>query len=163
MGAELLWILVGIGLLIVEAMASGFIAVFFGVAALLVGLLIWAGMPSDGALPWVLFSFFSLGLILLLRSKLSAWFTGGTSGDAAGSGTEDDFVGFEAVVTQGFGPDDGGRGTVSFRGAGWNARAMDPAIHFNAGDIVVIQYRDKLSLVVAPAPRASDPASASAS
>ena len=159
MGAELLWILVGIGLLIVEALVSGFIAVFFGVAALLVGLLIWAGMPADGALPWVLFSFFSLGLILLLRSKLSDWFTGGTtSDDAAGSGTEDDFVGFEAVVTQGFGPDDAGRGTVSFRGACWNARAVDPAIHFNAGDIVVIKYRDKLSLVVGPAPRASDPA-----
>lgn len=158
MGAELIWILVGIILLITEAMVSGFIAVFFGVAALLVGLLIWAGMPSDGALPWVLFSVFSVGLLLLLRNKLADWFTGRTSGDSAGSGAEDDFVGFECVVTQGFGADDGGRGTVSFRGAGWNARAVDPAIHFNAGDIVVIQYRDKLSLVVAPAPRASEQA-----
>lgn len=156
MGAELIWILVGIVLLITEAMVSGFIAVFFGVAALLVGLLIWAGMPADGALPWILFSVFSVGLLLLLRNKLADWFTGSTSGEGAGSGAEDDFVGFECVVTQGFGPDDGGRGTVSFRGAGWNARAVDPAIHFNAGDIVVIQYRDKLSLVVAPAPRASE-------
>ena len=31
MGAELIWILVGIILLITEAMVSGFIAVFFGV------------------------------------------------------------------------------------------------------------------------------------
>ncbi|MBR9813563.1 NfeD family protein [bacterium] len=157
MGAELIWILVGIGLLIAEALVSGFIAVFFGVAALLVGLLIWAGMPSDGALPWVMFSVFSVGLILLLRNKLAEWFTGGTSGDAAGSGAEDDFNGYEAIVTDGFGPDDGGRGTVSFRGAGWNARAVDPAIHFNAGDIVIIQQRDKLSLVVAPVPRAAQP------
>ena len=156
MGAELIWILVGIGLLIAEALVSGFIAVFFGVAALLVGLLIWAGMPSDGALPWILFSMFSVGLLLLLRNKLADWFTGGTSGDSAGSGAEDDFLGFEAVVTSGFGPTDGGRGTVSFRGAGWNARAVDPAIHFNAGDVVIIQQRDNLSLIVAPVNHVSE-------
>lgn len=152
MGAELIWILVGIILLITEAMVSGFIAVFFGVAALLVGLLIWAGMPPDGALPWVLFSIFSVGLLLLLRNKLADWFTGGTAGDGAGAGADDDFNGFEAIVTGGFGVDDGGRGTVSFRGAGWNARAADPALHFNAGDVVIIQRRDKLSLVVTPVP-----------
>lgn len=117
----LAWVLVGIVLIVIEVMTTGFVAVFFGIAAIVTGLAITAGLPEDGPWPWVLFSVLSVGLLVLLRRRFSDWFRGSVLGEGGPPGADEDYIGREAIVLSGFGPQDHGRGQVEYRGAGWAA------------------------------------------
>lgn len=65
------WILLGIALLAAEMVTpGGFFVLFFGVAALLVGLLDSLGIAGPAAVQWLLFSALSIGLVLLFRRRL---------------------------------------------------------------------------------------------
>jgi inner membrane protein len=66
-----LWVLLGLGLLGFEALTpGGFFAVFFGLAALLVGALTGLHLSGPPWLQWLLFSGSSVGFVLLLRRPL---------------------------------------------------------------------------------------------
>lgn len=145
MSEELLWIIVGLVLIASELLFTTFVVVFFGIAALITGILMWVGLPNTGGLPFIVFSVIAVGLIVFLRQRFQQWFRGASlSGDQ-----DDDILGHEATVESGF--DDGSptRGKVSYRGAAWDARSEDgPLVR---GAFVRIVARHGLTLEVVSA------------
>jgi membrane protein implicated in regulation of membrane protease activity len=142
MGAELIWIILGFALIAAELFVNAFILVFFGIAALVVGIAVWLGMPQSNGLPFIVFSIASVGMLLLLRSRFQDWF----KGSSTAAEPDDDFLGFDAQVESGFDASTPSRGKVSFRGASWAARS--DAGPFAPGDYVRICDRDSSTLVV---------------
>ena len=70
-----LWILLGLALLGAELLTpGGFYVLFFGVAALIVGLLVSLGWGGSQATQWLLFSVGSIGALALFRQRLLALF-----------------------------------------------------------------------------------------
>ena len=144
MGAEIVWIIVGIVLILAELLFTSFVVVFFGFAALITGIALWFGMHGGDGVPYVLFSAVSIGLIVFLRRRFQQWFRGASlSGDQ-----DDDIVGHEAVVQSGFDPAAPMRGKVSYRGAGWDARSSFGPLA--PGVLVKIVARHGLTLDVVP-------------
>lgn len=143
---EFAWVILGILLILMEFVLPGLIVIFFGIGALAVGILIWAGMLGGGALPFVVFSGVSIGSLLILRNQFKSWFMGRSLGVQV-TGEDEDFVGRKAEVISGFSesPEDIGR--VSYRGALWDARAIDEDV-FNAGEKVRIVGREGSVLII---------------
>ena len=77
---ELIWVLLGISLILAEFVLPGLIVIFFGFGALVVGLLLWAGMPGEGSLPFIVFSGVSVGSLLLLPRLFSLGLAGRSLG-----------------------------------------------------------------------------------
>lgn len=109
-----LWMLVGLGLLVVEMVTpGGLFALFFGVGALCVAPLALVGMPA--ILQWIAFTALSLVLLATLRAPLQARLAG------RGAPRMDDLVGEEVVLLQDVPA--GGTGQAELRGVPWTARA----------------------------------------
>ncbi|MEZ5595232.1 MAG: NfeD family protein [Pseudomonadales bacterium] len=142
MSAALWWIVLGFAAVIAELFLTSFIVVFFGVAAIVVGMAIWLGLPAEGGWPYFLFGMVSLGLLFGLRSHFQRWM----KGRVADSGVDEDFIGREARVISGFTADEPGRGRIDYRGSGWNARADGKV--FPEGALVRIVGREGITLVV---------------
>ncbi len=112
-----LWLLFGLGLLAVEAATpGGFVALFFGIGAIVVGLLVAAGLADAAWLQWLLFSGLSVVSLALLRRPLKARLQ--LEGSAA---DVDSLVGEEAVLLEDLAV--GSVGKVELRGSSWSARA----------------------------------------
>ncbi len=73
------WLILGALLVLSEFFATGLVAIFFGVGALLVGLATWLGLISSPAEQILMFSVFSIGTLLLAREKVKVWFRGNVS------------------------------------------------------------------------------------
>ncbi len=115
-----LWVLVGFGLLVVETITpGGFFFVFFGIGALLVGMLAALGWAGPDWMEWLLFSVFSVAGIAFFRRPLMRRFNL-THGKAV-----DNLVGETAVVLEEIAP--GGVGKAEMRGSSWQARSAGPA------------------------------------
>jgi membrane protein implicated in regulation of membrane protease activity len=142
--AELIWVVLGFALIAAEMFLNAFIIIFFGIAAVLVGVLLWLGMPGGSGLPFFVFGGLSVGLLLLLRSRFQNWFKGATEA----AHLDDDFLGRDAVVESGFDTASPHRGKVSYRGASWDARTT--AGPFARGAYVRITDRDSSMLIVGP-------------
>lgn len=112
-----LWVLIGLGLLVLEmAIPGGFFAVFFGVAAVLVGVLVAAGIGGPAWMQWLLFSVLSVVGLLVFRRPLMRMLKLGGAGKPV-----DSLVGERAVVVEEVAP--GGVGKAEMRGSAWSARA----------------------------------------
>jgi membrane protein implicated in regulation of membrane protease activity len=112
-----MWFVAGVGLLIFELVTpGGFFAVFFGVAAILVGLLTAVHLAGPEWLQWLLFSVLSVVGVLLLRRPVMQRLG---IGPPALPGEE--MKGEWAVVTEEVRP--GAVGKVELRGSSWNAQA----------------------------------------
>jgi len=113
-----LWVLLGIGLLVVEiATPGGLFALFFGLGALLTGVAAALGAPATAQ--WVLFTVASLVLLATLRGTLRARL-GGTQQPAV-----DSLVGEEVVLLEDLPA--GGVGKAELRGVPWSARVASGA------------------------------------
>ena len=65
-----LWMLLGLLLLILEVQTfGGFFLMFFGVGALLVGVLVAIGLVAVDWVEWLLFSVLSVAAVLLFRHR----------------------------------------------------------------------------------------------
>ena len=121
-----IWVLLGLAFLALEmVMAGGFIFLFFGLSALIVGALVGVGIAGPYWLQWLLFSLFSVITLFALRGPLKARF----SVDPANP--VDSVVG-EVAVAIGELPV-GGAGQVEFRGSPWTGK--------NAGDVPIEKGR----------------------
>jgi len=110
-----LWVLLGIGLLVVElATPGGLFALFFGVGALVIAPL--AALAAPPVLQWVGFSAVSIVLLAALRRPLQARLY------ARKPPPVDSLVG-EEVLLLGDVPA-GGEGKAELRGVPWIARAV---------------------------------------
>ena len=66
-----LWIAVGLALTVAElATPSGFFIIFFGLAALTVGILTGLDMAGGTSVQWLLFSVLSIAYVLVFRGRL---------------------------------------------------------------------------------------------
>jgi inner membrane protein len=115
-----LWVLIGLGFLSFEVLSGGFFALFFGLAALLVGVLTGLGLAGPPWLQWLFFSGFSVGLLLLLRRPLLARVRQGPRSQRA----IDSLVGEVATLLDDLPP--GAVGRAELRGSSWTARSVEP-------------------------------------
>ena len=110
-----LWIVLGCALLLLEmATPGGFYFAFFGVSALIVGLLTGVGITTTDWVEWLLFSIFAIGTTALFRKPLLQKFGATVPGREV-----DSLVGEMATATEGIAP--GGFGKAELRGTSWNA------------------------------------------
>jgi membrane protein implicated in regulation of membrane protease activity len=110
-----MWIALGLLLAAIElATPGGFFIIFFGVAAVLVGLVQVAGFLEPAWSQWLAFSVVALVALRLFRQPLLARLQARDSGDV------DSLVGNAAVAAGALEP--GARGKAEVRGALWNAR-----------------------------------------
>lgn len=131
-----MWVLLGLGLLVVELVTpGGLFALFFGVGALAVALLALAGV--DGPWQWLAFSAISLGLLVTLRRSLRDRLS------ARPGAPVDSLVGEEAVLIGDLPA--GGEGKAELRGTPWSARAAS-GIALKAGQRCRVERVDGLTL-----------------
>lgn len=137
-----IWIILGFVLILLEFVVPGALIVFMGTASIIVGLLIYIGLPIDHGIPFFAFMILAIGQIVFLRKRVKSWFTGDTAKDSQDSIEE--FIGKPAEVVSGF--EDGAEtGTVVFKGANWKAVSKDP---LSPGEKVVIEKQEGITLIV---------------
>ena len=140
-GASSWWCLVGALLICAEFVVPGFIIFFFGLGALLTGLLLtFCPLPSWAQ--FVIFSFSSLVFLLCFRRFMPNIF-GGRSKNETLPDEETEYAGEPATVTEDIPA--GGRGEVSFHGSSWTAVSDAP---HQAGETVTVVKRENLVLFV---------------
>ena len=137
------WFVLGLFLVLVElAAAGGFYIIFFGIAAILVGLLSSAGAAGSVGVQILLFSVLSVASLLLFRSRLVKRFQGDPQAPQV-----DQLVGEIAVVTEDLTP--GNVGKVELRGTNWSARAS-AAAGLPRGTRCRVTRVEGLTLIVEP-------------
>ena len=115
------WLIFGLVLVLAEvATAGGFYIIFFGIGAIVVGLLSSGNLAGPVGVQVLLFSAISVGSLLLFRKRLLGWFQTDPQAPAV-----DQLVGEVAVVIEELAP--GGVGKVELRGSGWSARSTSGA------------------------------------
>ena len=114
-----LWLLVGLALLGIEMLTpGGFFTIFFGVAALVVGVLARFGLAGPPWMQWVWFSGLSIASLLFLRKPLLTWVR---SRDVKRPEV-DSMIGEAAVILEPV--PEGGVGKAELRGTSWSARSV---------------------------------------
>jgi inner membrane protein len=112
-----MWFVTGVGLLIFELVTpGGLFAIFFGFAAVIVGLLTVLHLSGPEWLQWLLFIALSIAGVLLLRKPVQQWL-----GANAPLLPSEEMRGEWALVTEEIRPGDVGK--VELRGTTWSARA----------------------------------------
>lgn len=136
------WILLGLILLVLEtASPGGFFAAFFGISAVVVGLLAAVGLAGPAWSQWLLFSGLSIAGLVTLRGTLRRIMSSGRQGAV------DSLVGEAAVVLEDV--PGGGVGKVELRGTSWSARS-EAAIAIPRGQRCRVDRVDGLTLWVRP-------------
>ena len=110
------WIVLGLLLVVSEMTASGgFYIIFFGIAALIVGLLSLFDLAGPETMQLVLFSGLSVVSLVLFRSRLLKWLQIDPQAPPV-----DALVGEIGTATEDLAP--GSVGRVELRGTSWSAR-----------------------------------------
>lgn len=110
-----IWLAGGFVLLVVELVTpSGFFIMFFGVGALLTGVLASTGAVTGPAAQWFVFTVLSVVTLLLFRGKLQSRV------EPHQRPPVDSLIGEIATPTAGIAP--GAVGRVTLRGSSWEAR-----------------------------------------
>jgi membrane protein implicated in regulation of membrane protease activity len=114
------WLLVGLVLLGMEIMTpGGFFIVFFGVGALVVGLLVGAGLVTTLWMEWLLFSTVSIASLVLFRKRLLDRFK-----TRSAQGPHDvPVLGEVATLVEDLAP--GAVGKAEMRGTSWSVRSRE--------------------------------------
>ena len=137
-----IWILGGLALLAFELLTpGGFFVVFFGVGALVVGLLSGLGIVQAGSVEWLLFSAVSIVSLLLFRRPLLEWMKRREGPRAP----VDSLVGETAILTEDLPA--GGIGKAELRGTSWSVRAREGA-GLRRGQRTRVEQVDGLTLWV---------------
>lgn len=137
------WIVLGAALLGAEVvLATDFFLVFFGAAALLVGVLLLLGLLLPVWGQWLLFAALSIVSLLLFRRRLR------TILSRSDREERPELVGESGIVITAIAP--GARGTVELRGTTWTAEHGGGG-PLSPGDHCRVDRVDGLTLVVRPA------------
>lgn len=116
---ETIWIITGILLCVIELFVPGLIIFFFGIGALVTGLICMIVDVPPG-LQIILFVAISLMSLILLRKKFTQIFQGKMS-DISPNEMEDEFVGKRGIVVKAINLNKPGK--VDFRGTTWIAES----------------------------------------
>jgi membrane protein implicated in regulation of membrane protease activity len=137
------WLVLGLLLVLAElASAGGFYIIFFGVAALVVGVLAGLGIAGPLWIQLLLFSVLSVATLLLFRGRLLEWMQPDPQRPEV-----DALVGAIGLATEDLAP--GVVGRVEVRGATWSARNTAPGAVVRGTRIRVVRV-DGLTLDVEP-------------
>lgn len=142
---QFVWIIVGLAIMCMELFMPGFILVFFGLGAVLTGLLVWV-LPIGVNTQLIAFAALSIVLLVSFRRSAQGYFLGRVSGSNPAGLPVDTPVGETAIVTEDIVPNSP-KGKVEFHGTAWNADA-DELI--KTGTRVTIVERHDLTLKVKP-------------
>ncbi|HET7753259.1 MAG TPA: NfeD family protein [Anaeromyxobacteraceae bacterium] len=135
------WILFGLALLVVEMITpGGLFALFFGLGALAVGLLVLAGASGPAWLQWFVFAGVSLALLAAMRSRLKKVLNRGRT-------DVDSIVGEVAVPVSALEPQ--GFGKAELRGSVWQAHNI-ATVRLEAGQRCRVERVDGLMLLIGP-------------
>ena len=137
-----LWIALGLALTVAElATPSGFFIIFFGLAALTVGILSGLDLAGNSWVQWLLFSVLSIVYVMVFRGRLQSKVAVPESRDV------DTLVGDLAIVQERLLP--GVVGKVEVRGAMWSARNTSN-VTLDAGQRARVAAVQGLTLTVVP-------------
>lgn len=142
MSAALIWILLGIVLIISELLATSVVAVFFGIAAIAVGILLQLGLVTSMSAQFTIFALISLASLLLARGKLQTWFKGYTADRTEGQPDFQHDIGARGTVVDNF---VGGSGQILLNGVRWKAFSDEELL---AGETVWIRSNNGIELTV---------------
>jgi membrane protein implicated in regulation of membrane protease activity len=142
---QYVWIIVGIAIMSMELFLPGFILCFFGLGAVLTGLLkIFIPMGVNTQL--IVFAVLSIVSLVSFRRYAQGYFTGRVSNANPSGASMEMHTGETAIVTEDIVPNSP-RGKVEFHGTSWNA---DSEVEIKKGARVVIIERHDLTLKVKP-------------
>jgi membrane protein implicated in regulation of membrane protease activity len=137
------WLVLGLVLIVSElATPGGFYIIFFGVGALAVGILAAFDMAGPTWMQLLLFSFISIGSIVLFRGRVLRMFQPEKQAPSI-----DLLIGEIAVAEEDLAP--GAIGRVELRGTAWSARNDAPIILSRGVRCRVVRV-DGLTLHIVP-------------
>lgn len=114
------WVVLGLTLAALEILTpGGFFIIFFGVAAIVVGVLGGLGLAGPAWMQWLLFSLFAVISVAFFRNPLVRYM----QKDQAASQGVDTLRGEVAVAMDGIAV--GAIGRAQLRGSVWSARNVD--------------------------------------
>lgn len=139
-----MWIVLGFVLVVIELLTpGGLFIIFFGVGAIVVGLLTLLGIVERAWVAWLLFPIIALAALRVFRAPLLARLQKNTFSDSV-----DSLVGETAIAGGSMAPGEHGR--VELRGSFWNGQNVGTQTIAAAGRCRVVAV-DGLRLdVVAP-------------
>lgn len=142
MNIATLWIVAGIVLILSELLATSIVAVFFGIAAIIVGLLLNFGLIESYSLQFLLFGVLSLLLLFSARGRFKRWFVGYTADSGEHPSRLANDIGSRVTVYADFSQ---GAGRVVLNGVQWDAQSTDL---LKAGDVAWVVANQGIKLVV---------------
>ena len=137
-----MWLAAGLVLVVAElATPGGFVIIFFGTAALLVGVLGLLGVVTSATIQFLLFSLLSVGSLALLRKRLQSRLR------TPAASNVDSLIGDLAIPQERLSP--GVVGRVEVRGSSWSARNTS-SVTIDVGQRARVAGVDGLTLAVVP-------------
>lgn len=137
-----LWLAGGLALVVAEVVTpSGFFIIFFGLAALTVGVLVALEAVGSLGIELLLFTVLSVAYLLVFRGRLQSRVPMPPSANV------DSLVGVLAIVQERLSP--GVVGRVEVRGASWSARNTSD-VTMSPGQRARVAAVDGLTLAVVP-------------
>ena len=137
-----MWLAAGLVLVVAElATPGGFVIIFFGIAALVVGILGLLGVVTSPSLQFLLFSVLSVGSLAILRRRLQSRLR------TPSSAAVDSLIGDLAIPQERMSP--GVVGRVEVRGSSWSARNTS-SVTLDVGQRARVAGVDGLTLAVIP-------------
>ena len=143
MNIATLWIIVGIILILSELLATSVVAVFFGIAAIVVGLLLNFGLIESYSMQFLIFGVLSLLLLFSVRGRFKSWFVGYTADSNEQPSRFSEDIGSRVSVHTDFVQ---GAGRVVLNGVQWDAESTD---ELKAGDVAWVIANRGIKLQVA--------------
>ncbi|WP_303904501.1 NfeD family protein [Thiohalomonas denitrificans] len=142
MSAATVWIIAGIVLILSELLATSIIAVFIGIGAITVGVLLQLGWIESLASQLTVFGLVSIISLVLARRQMKGWFGGfSTDQGEAGSRFQRD-IGERVTVQDDFVH---GAGRVVLNGVAWDAVSEEK---LKAGDVAWVVSNEGIRLTV---------------
>jgi membrane protein implicated in regulation of membrane protease activity len=137
------WMLLGMALLLAElVLPTDFFLFFFGVAALLVGIVVGSGLAGPAWLPWMLFAVLAIASLVVLRRPLRERLARGAT-----SSGRDRLIGEVARLVGDLRPGDVGK--AELRGTIWSVRSREAGT-IAAGRRARVERVEGLTLWVVP-------------
>lgn len=140
------WLLLGLLLLISELFTPALVALFFGIGALIVGLLTLAGLIESLGVQLLLFTLISVGSLFALRKHFRRWLRGDETIANNSNPDNIEMVGKRVKVLTDF---EQGIGDVQLNGTKWDAESTDT---LKTGDSAWVLGHSGLTLRVAAVP-----------
>lgn len=137
-----IWIVIGIVLILSELLATSIIAVFFGVAAIVVGLSLQYGHIESYSMQFLVFGAVSLILLFTMRNQCRRWFVGYTADEREHPSRVQEDIGSRVTVHSDFVH---GAGRVLLNGVQWDAESADA---LKAGDVAWVVANHGIKLLV---------------